>query len=190
MFIGVGCLPGVLAVDECGVWHVVWSPYNVASLENVPAAPNFATAVQPDGGAGCACCHCASRGASTWSNPFADTLQAIIQFFDGWSDAANAMLWFDIFVDSQHVDAVPSKSPQWYIKRNYKEYCKMLGTVNMETSDCSRLADRVSIGIRGSVGFVQLSRMVFGVLEEWMEGQLRVQAASCEEAGDDAECME
>jgi hypothetical protein len=78
------------------------------------------------------------------------------------------------------------------IQSNYKEYYEMLGTVNMETSDCSRPADRESIhdGIRGSVGFVLLSRMVFGVLEEWMEGQLRAQAASCEEDGDNADGME
>ena len=77
------------------------------------------------------------------------------------------------------------------IQSNYKEYYEMLGTVNMEASDCSRPADRASIhdGIRGSVGFVLLSRMVFGVLEEWMEGQLRAQAASCEVAGDEAEGM-
>jgi hypothetical protein len=78
------------------------------------------------------------------------------------------------------------------IQSNHKKYYEMLGTVNMETSDCSRPADRESIhdGIRGSIGFVMLSRMVFGVLEEWMEGQLRAQTASCEEAGDEAEGME
>ncbi len=78
------------------------------------------------------------------------------------------------------------------IKCDHKEYYKMLGTVNAEASDCSRPADRVSIhdGIRGSVGFGPLSRMVFGVLEEWMEGQLRAQVASCEEAGEDVEAME
>ena len=54
------------------------------------------------------------------------------------------------------------------IKADPGEYYNMLGTVNAETSDCSRPADRVSIheGIRGSVGFGLLSRMVFGVLEE------------------------
>ena len=31
--------------------------------------------------------------------------------------------------------------------------------------------------------------MVFVVLENWMEGQLRMQVKSCEEAGDDAEVM-
>ncbi len=78
------------------------------------------------------------------------------------------------------------------IRADYTEYYKMLGTVNAETSECSRPDDRVSIhdGIRGSVGFGPLSRIVFSVLEEWMEGQLRAQVASCEEAGDDVEAME
>ena len=77
------------------------------------------------------------------------------------------------------------------IRADPKEYYKMLGTVNAEASDCSRPADRASIldGIRGSVGFAKLSRMVFGVLEEWMEGQLRAQVASCEGAGEDEEAM-
>ena len=79
------------------------------------------------------------------------------------------------------------------IKANPKEYYNMLGTANPERSTCSRTGDRVSIhnAIRGSVGgFGTLSRMVFGMLEEWMEGQLRAQAASREEAGEDAEAME
>ncbi len=51
----------------------------------------------------------------TWSTPFASTLQAILQYFDGRADAADAMLWIDMFVDSQHADAGSSKSPQWYM---------------------------------------------------------------------------
>jgi hypothetical protein len=39
------------------------------------------------------------------------------------------------------------------------------------------------------VGFATLSRMVFGVLEEWMEGQLRAQVASCEETSENKEAM-
>ena len=75
------------------------------------------------------------------------------------------------------------------IRADPGEYYNMLGTVNAERSDCSRPDDRVSIheGIRCSVGFAQLSRMVFGVLEEWMEGQLRGQAAACSETGDESE---
>ena len=78
------------------------------------------------------------------------------------------------------------------IKTDFSEYYAMLGTVNVETSECSRPTDRASIhdGIRSSVGFGKLSRMVFGVLEEWMEGQLRAKAASCEEAGEDVEVIE
>jgi hypothetical protein len=77
------------------------------------------------------------------------------------------------------------------IKTDFKEYYKMLGTVNAETSECSRPADRLSIqdGIRSSVGFGKLSRMVFKVLEDWMEGQLRGKAALCEEAGEYVEAM-
>ncbi len=72
------------------------------------------------------------------------------------------------------------------IETDYKEYYTMLGTVNAEASECSRPTDRASIhdGIRSSVGFGKLSRMVYGVLEEWMEGQLRVKSALCEEAGE------
>ena len=62
----------------------------------------------------------------------------------------------------------------------------MLGRVNAETSECSRASDRESIheGIRRSVGFAKLSRMVFGVMEGWMEERLRGQAAASAAAGD------
>jgi len=66
------------------------------------------------------------------------------------------------------------------------QYYRMLGRVNAETSDCSRAEDRQSIhdGIRRSVGFAKLSRMVFGVMEGWMEERLRGQAAASAAAGD------
>jgi len=75
---------------------------------------------------------------------------------------------------------------------NCGKYYNMLGRVNAETSDCSRAADRESIheGIRRSVGFGKLSRMVFQVLEGWMEGELRAQAAAELEAGREAEAMD
>jgi len=77
------------------------------------------------------------------------------------------------------------------IRRDYNQYYSMLGRVNAEASECSRAADRESIleGIRRSVGFVKLSRMVFGVMEGWMEEQLRGQAAARAAAGDEEEAM-
>ena len=77
------------------------------------------------------------------------------------------------------------------IRRDHKQYYRMLGCVNAETSDCSRAADRESIheGIRRSVGFGKLSRMVFGVMEGWMEERLRGQAAASVAAGDEREAM-
>jgi len=50
-----------------------------------------------------------------WGNAFPDTLDAIFQFFEGRADAADAVLWFDVFVDSQHDAEGPSKTPQWYM---------------------------------------------------------------------------
>ncbi len=78
------------------------------------------------------------------------------------------------------------------IRRDHKQYYRMLGCVNAETSDCSRAADRESIheGIRRSVGFGKLSRMVFGVMEAWMEERLRGQAAASAEAGDEKGAMD
>ena len=51
----------------------------------------------------------------TWSNAVADTLESIFHFFEGREDASSAVLWMDVFVDSQHADAGPSKPPQWYM---------------------------------------------------------------------------
>jgi hypothetical protein len=75
------------------------------------------------------------------------------------------------------------------IRRDYEKYYSMLGRVNAEASDCSRAADRESIheGIRRSVGFGKLSRMLFGVMEGWMEEELRRQTAANAAAGDEEE---
>jgi len=74
---------------------------------------------------------------------------------------------------------------------DYNQYYSMLGRVNAEASDCSRAVDRESIheGIRRSVGFGKLSRMVFGVMEGWMEERLRGQAAASAAAGDEKGAM-
>ena len=77
------------------------------------------------------------------------------------------------------------------IRDDHDRYYSMLGRVNAETSQCSRAADRESIheGIRRSVGFGKLNRMVFGVMEQWMEEQLRLQAKLSTKAGDETGAM-
>jgi hypothetical protein len=77
------------------------------------------------------------------------------------------------------------------IRKDFGEYYGMLGRVNAETSECSRASDRESIheGIRRSVGFAKLSRMVLGVMEGWMEERLRGQAAASAAVGDESEAM-
>ena len=73
------------------------------------------------------------------------------------------------------------------ISKDLGAYYNMLGRVDVARSDCSRAADRESIhaGIRDSVGFGELGRMVFGVMEEWMVGELQAQAAAKREEGDE-----
>jgi hypothetical protein len=51
----------------------------------------------------------------TWGNPFADTLDAVLLFFEGRDDAATAKVWFDVLVDGQHAIAGPSKPSSWYM---------------------------------------------------------------------------
>jgi hypothetical protein len=208
-----------------------------------------------------------------WSNPFTDTLDSILLFFEGRDDAATAKVWIDILVDGQHSITGPSKPSSWYmttfrdkihsigklllivdkwndpsaLKRawfvsaftickllsaadvvvgrcvlelgaiamkkeqgqfavamtteerlhflqsiiNRGEYNKMLGTVNAETSDCTRPEDRKTIhdAIREKIGFGKLNRMVLGVLEVWIEEQLQSQVVCCEKAGQSAEAI-
>ena len=78
------------------------------------------------------------------------------------------------------------------IGRDPGAYYNMLGRVNVERSECSRAADRESIhaGIRDSVGFGALGRMVFGVMEEWMVEELRAEVAARQRDGDEEGEME
>ena len=48
-------------------------------------------------------------------NAFADTLDAVLLFFEGREDAATAKVWFDVLVDGQHAIAGPSKPSSWYM---------------------------------------------------------------------------
>ncbi len=77
------------------------------------------------------------------------------------------------------------------IEKDHGQYYDMLGRINAEASECSRAEDRESIheGIRRSVGFGALSRMVFGIMEGWIKDQLRWQAAASAKAGDDNRAM-
>jgi hypothetical protein len=50
-----------------------------------------------------------------WSNAFADTLDAVLLFFEGREDAGSAKVWLDVMVTSQHLSAGPSKPPSWWM---------------------------------------------------------------------------
>lgn len=64
----------------------------------------------------------------TWSNPFADTADAILNFFECREDRASAMIWMDVFVDCQHAVSGASKAPSWYMS-TFKNSIASIGSV-------------------------------------------------------------
>ena len=50
-----------------------------------------------------------------WSNAFADTLDAVLLFFEGREDAGSAKVWLDVMVTSQHGSTGPSKPSTWWM---------------------------------------------------------------------------
>jgi hypothetical protein len=77
------------------------------------------------------------------------------------------------------------------IQQGPRVYLKMLGTVNAERSECSRPNDQASIhaAIHDSIGFAKLNRMIFGVMENWMEGQLLTELTASRKKGNFVEVV-
>jgi len=64
----------------------------------------------------------------TWSNAFADTLDAVLLFFEGRNDAASAKVWFDVMVTSQHASTGPSKPSSWWMS-TFKDSIARIGSL-------------------------------------------------------------
>jgi hypothetical protein len=62
----------------------------------------------------------------TWNNAFADTLDAVLLFFEGREDAASAKVWLDVMVTSHHLSAGPSKPSSWWMSE-LKNYIARIG---------------------------------------------------------------
>ena len=63
-----------------------------------------------------------------WSNAFADTLDAVLLFFEGREDATSAKVWFDVMVTSQHGSTGPSK-PSSYWMSTFKDSIARIGSL-------------------------------------------------------------
>jgi hypothetical protein len=65
----------------------------------------------------------------TWSNAFADTLAAVLLFFEGREGAAlSAFLWLDFLVTPQHASAGPSKPSSWWMG-TFKQSIASIGSL-------------------------------------------------------------
>jgi hypothetical protein len=62
----------------------------------------------------------------TWSNAFADTLDAVLLFFEGRDDAASAKVWFDVMVTSQHGSTGLSKPSSFWMS-TFKDSIARIG---------------------------------------------------------------
>jgi hypothetical protein len=65
-----------------------------------------------------------------WGNPFLDTLDAILLFFEDRADASTAKLWIDIFVTPQNISLGP-KAPlpsSWYMN-TFKSCIAQIGSL-------------------------------------------------------------
>ena len=62
----------------------------------------------------------------TWSNAFADTLDAVLLFFEGRAYDVSAKVWFDVMVTSQHASSQPSKPSSWWMT-TFKDSIKRIG---------------------------------------------------------------
>jgi hypothetical protein len=51
----------------------------------------------------------------TWSNAIADTLEAVLLFFEGREDAASAKVWLDVMVTSQHAKEGPNRPSSFWM---------------------------------------------------------------------------
>ena len=62
----------------------------------------------------------------TWSNAFADTLDALLLFFEGRDDAESAKVWLDVMVTSQHASEAPSKPSSFWMSK-FKDSISRIG---------------------------------------------------------------
>jgi hypothetical protein len=64
----------------------------------------------------------------TWQNKFADTVDAVLYFFEGKPEESSVVFWFDVFSAPQHqVQEVP-KPPEWWMQ-TFKSAIESMGSL-------------------------------------------------------------
>ena len=64
----------------------------------------------------------------TWGNPFVNTLDAVMLFFERRDDRAAAFVWLDFIVTPQHASAGPSKPSSWWMG-TFKQSIARIGSL-------------------------------------------------------------
>ena len=91
----------------------------------------------------------------TWNNAFPDTLDSIFTFFEGRADAADARLWLDVFVDSQHASEGACKTPQLYKRDPVETFCSNVSVAPFYEDDIAIFGDGVLEVLQDGFGFLR-----------------------------------
>jgi hypothetical protein len=64
----------------------------------------------------------------TWQNKFADTVDAVLYFFEGKPEESSAVFWFDVFSAPQHQGQEVPKPPEWWMM-TFKSAIESMGSL-------------------------------------------------------------
>jgi tetratricopeptide (TPR) repeat protein len=157
-----------------------------------------------------------SKPSSWWMNTFRTairTMGKLVMAADRWNDPTPLKrAWcvlelhavaceiiadkgcFELaFTPAEHAAFILMLKSQDAVEKQCDSYYNMLGRIRSEAAECSRIEDRQAIhkDIEDTIGFSKLDRVIFSVLERWMEKQIQHEHESSVRGGemDDAERM-
>jgi hypothetical protein len=94
---------------------------------------------------------------------------------------------------SSFISMLKSGGPEGVVESKGDMYYQMLGRIRSQAAECSRVEDRLTIHqhIADTIGFEKLDRLIFTVVERWMEKQMQLELDSSALCGNirDAETM-
>jgi len=97
------------------------------------------------------------------------------------------------FTPAEHAAFVSMLKSHEFVEKQCDSYYNMLGRIRSQAAECSRIEDRKAIhkDIEDTIGFAKLDRVIFSVLERWMERQIQHEHEASVRGGkmDDAERM-
>jgi hypothetical protein len=80
----------------------------------------------------------------TWQSKFSDTVDAVLYFFEGRSDASDVVLWFDVFSAPQHQSQEAPRPPSWWMN-TFKSSIERMGSLVLVVDSWSTMTSNDSL---------------------------------------------